>query len=552
MTRLPRAALARTTGALLTITFLPVLIWPGLIKNLFATDFMPHIYCLSGQPALVWLFIASNSIIGVSYVAISLTLVYFVYKKRNLPFHWMFLAFGTFIIACGSTHFMDIWTLWNPTYWLAGAISLITAIASVTTALLLPPLIPQALALPSPGDLLSANRELEGEILERKRAEKALKEQAATLIEQASLLDLTHDTIIVRQLDGTILFWNRGAEAMYGWRKEEALGRVIHELLETEFPQPWKEIVATLIREGRWEGELRHRRRDGSHLIVASRWAMHHNEPGQPLSALEINNDITERKRDEEEIKALNAALDQRAVQLETANRELEAFSYSISHDLRAPLRAMSGFAHILLEDHAAELSAEAAECAQIIAANARQMGELIDDLLAFAHLGRQSLKKQAVAPTQMAHALVDEMHGKLNGRRVRIQIDEMMDCQADPALLKQVYANLIGNALKYTRERDPALIEIGCIAEENNNRAIYFVKDNGIGFDMRYADKLFGVFQRLHSAAEYEGTGVGLALVQRIVQRHGGRVWAEALPDHGATFYFTLTGEEPDDGIGR
>lgn len=541
MMHLPRAARARTTGALLAITFLPVLIWPGLIKNLLAADFMPHIYCLSGQPSLVRLFVISNSIIGISYVAISLTLVYFVYKKRDLPFHWMFLAFGTFIIACGSTHFMEIWTLWNPTYWLAGGVSLITAIASVTTAFLLPPLIPKALALPSPGDLLNANRELECEILERRRAEQALKEQA-------SLLDLTHDTIIVRRLDGTILFWNRGAEAMYGWRKEEALGRVLHDLLETEFSRPWEEVEATLIREGRWEGELRHRRRDGSHLFVASRWAMHYNEQGQPLIALEINNDITERKRSEEEIKALNTALDQRARQLETANQELEAFSYSVSHDLRAPLRAMGGFADILLEEHAAELTEEAAECAQIIAANARQMGELIDDLLAFSRLSRQPLKKQTVAPTEMAHGLVDEMHGALNGRQVRIQIDEMMSCQADPALLKQVYANLISNALKYTRGRDSAMIEIGSIEDEKTGRVIYFVKDNGIGFDMRYADKLFGVFQRLHSAAEFEGTGVGLALVQRIVARHGGRVWAESLPDRGATFYFTLAAEEPDD----
>jgi PAS domain S-box-containing protein len=390
---------------------------------------------------------------------------------------------------------------------------------------------------------------MQNDITQRRRAEEALREQAVALRERASLLDLAHDSILVRQLDGTIMFWNRGAEEMYGWPKEEAIGQVTHDLLKTEFPQPWEKIEATLIRQGRWEGELKHRRRDGTCIIVASRWAMQYDDQGCPLSALEINNDITERIRHEEEIKGLNAALNQHARQLEAANKELEAFSYSISHDLRAPLRAMSGFARILLEDHAAVLSEDARECAQIIASNARQMGELIDDLLAFSRLNRQPLKKRTVAPADLAHTLVDEMHSQLNGRRVRIHIDEMKDCQADPALLKQVYANLVGNALKYTRERDLAMIEIGCLDEPKNSHVIYFVKDNGIGFDMRYAHKLFGVFQRLHSVEQYEGTGVGLALVQRIVHRHGGRVWAEAVPDQGATFYFTLEGDELHDG---
>src|ERR1043165_8786181 len=171
MSTLIRPRFARYAGLLLALVLVPLLAWPGLIRNLLAANFMPHIYCLSQEPSLISLYVASNLAIGLSYVAISLTLVAFVYKKRNLPFNWMFLAFGVFIIACGATHFMEIWTLWNPTYWLAGGVSLIPAAGSVATAVLLPPLIPQALALPSPAELLHANRELEHEVAERKNAE---------------------------------------------------------------------------------------------------------------------------------------------------------------------------------------------------------------------------------------------------------------------------------------------------------------------------------------------------------------------------------------------
>jgi signal transduction histidine kinase len=232
----------------------------------------------------------------------------------------------------------------------------------------------------------------------------------------------------------------------------------------------------------------------------------------------------------------------ERTAQLEAANRELEAFSYSISHDLRAPLRAINGFARILLEEHAPHMADAAQEYLALVRDNAQQMGQLIDDLLAFSRLSRQPLSKQPVAPADLVQQALSDLRPLQEGRRVNFTIGELPICQADPALLKQVFVNLLANALKFTGRREVAMIEVGC--REASETHVYFVKDNGVGFNMAYANKLFGVFQRLHPAEEYDGTGVGLAIVQRIIHRHGGSVWAEAAVGQGATFSFTLEGD--------
>jgi len=241
----------------------------------------------------------------------------------------------------------------------------------------------------------------------------------------------------------------------------------------------------------------------------------------------------------------LEAQVAQRTKALEGTNAELESFSYSVSHDLRAPLRAIHGFARILLEDHHAQLDPEAQRLLGVIDQNTRRMGQLIDDLLAFSRLGRTDLTTEPVDMKELTRLVADDVQRAESDRNgtLEIRIDPLPPARGDRGLLRQVISNLMLNAAKFTRGRPSARIEVG--SHPNGDEVVYYVKDNGAGFDGRYADKLFGVFQRLHSAEEFDGTGVGLAIVKRIVQRHGGRVWAEGAVNQGATFYFTLPGEE-------
>jgi len=225
--------------------------------------------------------------------------------------------------------------------------------------------------------------------------------------------------------------------------------------------------------------------------------------------------------------------------QLLAANQDLEAFSYSVSHDLRTPLRAIEGFSRILLEDHGERLDAEGQRVLGIIIGNTRAMTKLIDDLLAFARSSRQEMKKTDVDMTGLSRKVAEELKVWVADRSLDLTVPDLPPGYGDPALLRQVLVNLLNNAIKFTAPKDPGLIEVGGLTSDLEN--IYYVRDNGVGFDMQQADKLFGVFQRLHEGSKFEGTGAGLAIVQRIIQRHGGRVWAEGRVNQGATLYFSL-----------
>lgn len=257
----------------------------------------------------------------------------------------------------------------------------------------------------------------------------------------------------------------------------------------------------------------------------------------------ELERNIQEKKEAEEKVRQLNEELElrvlERTTQLEAANRELEAFSYSVSHDLRAPLRAIDGFSRIVLEDYGNQLNEEGQRYLNIVRNNTQQMGQLIDDLLAFSRLGRRSIEKTFVNMEQLVKETFTEILQQEKNQLLRFEMSNLPAAEGDRNMLRQVFVNLFTNAVKFTKYQQKAMIRVGYESMENEN--VYFVKDNGVGFDMRYADKLFGVFQRLHSQEEFEGTGVGLAIMQRIVHRHGGRVWAEAKVNQGATFYFTL-----------
>jgi light-regulated signal transduction histidine kinase (bacteriophytochrome) len=294
-----------------------------------------------------------------------------------------------------------------------------------------------------------------------------------------------------------------------------------------------------LLRSGRWEGELRKSKADGSRVVVASRWSLRQDEQGRPVAILETNNDITERRRREEDIQSLNQELAKRSTELESINRELEAFAYSISHDLRAPLRHMAGYAELLKKKASSVVDEKSNHYMEMILDSARRMGNLIDDLLAFSRIGRAETQKTMFNLMQVVKEALSEVQQDTEGRNIAWKIGALPEFYGDRSMLRLVMVNLISNAIKFTRTRPEAVIEIGC-EDGHADDLLVFVRDNGVGFDMKYVHKLFGVFQRLHQADAFEGTGIGLATVQRVIHRHGGKVWAEGVVDGGATFYFS------------
>ena len=919
-----------------------------------SSDFMPHGYCYLWDPRILWLNVVSDGLITLSYYTIPVILIYFITKNRNIPFNRIFWMFGTFILACGTTHLMEIWNVWHGNYMLAGVIKSFTAAVSVLTAGMLIPLVPKVISVPDRMRLQNVNVELEREIAERKLAERAARETLAasgTVLQEladqkfaldqhaivattdvqgtityvndkfcaiskysrdeligqnhrilnsghhskeffqkvyhsiangqvwrgeicnrakdgsiywvdttivpfleadgkprqymairaditerkraeemrerlAAVVDSSDDAIISKTLDGTINAWNRGAEKVFGYSAAEVIGKPMlllfpperaHEerdileriargesvehfetvrvrkdgtridisstispvkdstgrivgaskiarditarnlaeaalsqsnarrkfALETARLGDWELNLATLeasrsfrhdeifgyhsplpewnfetflrhvhpddrerVRENfhscvsqgkRWDFECRivrmdaevrwiwacgdHYREpsgDATHMfgiveditdhksiedalidqaktlsrqteelyrsqqalesqtlmlrsvldsmvegLVATdekgkftlwnpaakrivgmgpenvppeKWSSHYGvflqdtitpfPPEQNPLARALNGevsmaemfvrnpgleegvwieasgaplkgndgtirggvvafrDITQRKEDEREIRELNEELEERVVertaQLAAANQELEAFTYSVSHDLRAPLRHIGGFSRILIEDFGVAMNPEARRHLQRIQDGTQRMGQLVDELLNLARLGRHAVTLQATALNPMIEEVISLLQPEAEGRAIEWKIAQLPSVKCDPILIRQVFQNLIANALKFTRPRERAVIEVGHF--QSNGQTVILVRDNGVGFNMKYQDKLFGVFQRLHRAEDFEGTGVGLATVQRIVHKHGGRAWAEAELDKGATFYFTLT----------
>ena len=500
---------------------------PGMDMSI-SGDYMAHGFCFAWEKSLIALHVVSDVVTGLAYYSIPVAMLYFAYKRRDLPLYRVFIVFAIFIFACGTTHFLGAYTIFVPAYWLEGYVKAFTAIVSTIAVVLFIPRLPEAILLPS----------LQAKIDEAKSLNAEL--QIANYSIQKVL-----DPIYWIGEDACIWKANEAACLSLGYSHDELLTLSIPDL-DPGFPVDcWSEHWAELKREGSLRFETQHRTRDGRLLDVEVSASLIAYE-GREFNCAVVR-DITRRKQAEEEVRLLNQTLEERiadrTAQLETANKDLEAFAFSVSHDLRAPLRPINGFGHILIEDHSGQLDKEGIRKVGVVCHESERMGQLIDGLLAFARLGRQSLQFSQVDMQALFQSICDECMAQEPDRRVVWRLLPLPAARGDATLLRQVLINLVSNAIKYSRPRDPAEIEIG--GRLDGHEHLYWVKDNGVGFDMQYAQKLFGVFQRMHTQAEFEGTGVGLSIVERVIQRHGGRVWAESALDHGTTMYFTLPAGE-------
>ncbi|MDB6033478.1 MAG: Sensory box histidine kinase [Verrucomicrobiales bacterium] len=548
------------------------------LSNLFSSaGFMPHGHCYLWKPGVVWLHLISDALIVLAYYSIPLTLLHFVRKRKDLAFHWMFICFAVFIVACGTTHLMEILNIWHPYYWLSGSIKALTAVASVPTAILLVKLVPQGLALPSPAELRRSNATLVSEILERKRMEEALlllnENLEHRVLERTAELDSANQFLRIeiqqrRQSEAKfkrfydsnvigVMFWDAKGQItdandrflqMVGYTQEDLRsGKVAwKDMTPPEYASLDQAGLAMIAVGGSCPPfEKEYFRKDGSRVSIVVGAAALEDSTEQGVCFVL---DITERKQAEAEIHRLNQELEarvlQRTAELIVANQELEAFSYSVSHDLRAPLRQVVGYANLLQTHAAANLGEKAIHYLTTIKDSATGMGRLIDDLIEFSRMNRLELQNTPVELERLVEETIQDFAQEISGRDIVWKLGPMGGVQGDRAMLRLALCNLIGNAIKYTGKQPKTVIEIGRHSE-TPLETIWFIRDNGAGFDAKYADKLFGVFQRLHQFDEFEGTGIGLANVRRIIHRHGGRTWAEGKVNEGATFYFSLPKRE-------
>ena len=383
---------------------------------------------------------------------------------------------------------------------------------------------------------------IRADITERKLAAEAQARLAA-------IVRSSDDAIIGKTLQGTITSWNRGAEKIFGYGEAEVLGQPLRLLIPPERAAEEPDILARIARgESVEHFETVRVRKDGGRIDVSVTISPLRDSEGRITGASKIARDITSHKQAEEKIRRLNTELEQRVsertAELKAANRELEAFSYSVSHDLRAPLRHITGFVQLLRKDSGAQLPATSRHYLEVIDGATIKMATLIDDLLTFSRVGRVALQTTVFELEPLVREVVAEFAAETRQRQVEWRLGALPLVRADRALLRRVRLNLIGNAVKFSAPRTPAVIEIGARTDAGT---VVFVRDNGVGFDPQYAHKLFGVFQRLHSQAEFEGTGIGLANVQQIIHRHGGEVRAEGALDAGATFSFSLPLQSDD-----
>jgi PAS domain S-box-containing protein len=517
------------------------------LRRFFSTDgFMPHGMCYEWNPSVIWLNVVSDGLISLAYYSIPLTLLYFVQKRKNLQFSWIFICFALFIVACGTTHLMEIWNIWHPVYWLTGSIKALTAAVSIVTAILLVKLVPTALALPSPGELEQANRVLNERTRELSASEARL---------QAVLSAATETAIISCNLEGVITVFNSGAERMLGYTAQEILGKqrpsIFH--LQSEIDQRAREMseelgrpvngpevfLTTVLKGQPYEREWTYVRKDGSHLLVQLTLSAAFDGNGGPIATVGVARDITARKQHERELQAAKERAEQ-------ADRAKGDFLATMSHEIRTPMNGVIGMTGLLLDTG---LDAEQRKLAQTIRTSGESLMGLLNDVLDFSKIesGRLSLEEIDFDLRKVVEHSLELMAGQARAKGVELtcEMDPEMTTQlrGDPGRLRQILTNLISNAIKFTA-RGKVAVRVRVEVELETEMGVRFeIEDTGIGIPPETQAQLFQPFVQADSSTsrKFGGTGLGLAICKRLAESMGGSIGVKSTPGEGSTFWVTL-----------
>jgi PAS domain S-box-containing protein len=507
-------------------------------QHLLASDFLPRGNCYYWQPGIVWLHAISDSLIAAAYYSIPISLLWVVRKRHELKFRSLVLMFASFITACGVTHTMSVWNVWHSAYRLEGLMKAITAGLSVATAIVTVRLAPTALKIVMPAQAERSHQILMEEMAARGQAEEELRHLAegdrlASEAKLRSYFEAASQGILAFDRKGLIVLVNRRIEEMFGYKRVELLGKPLEILIprrpsgDSETPDFFSEpSVRTAGRSGM---KLIGRRKDRTEFPVEM--GLSYLKGDEDVVALGLLSDITEQTRSLAEIERVND-------ELRRSNADLEQFAYVASHDLQEPLRMVTSYLNLLERRYKDRLDADAGEFIHFAVDGATRMKGLIQDLLRFSRVGHQVLHIREVDGEPVLQAALLNLKAAIDEHAAEVTADPLPTIPCDPGLLTQVFQNLIGNALKFHAEAKP---RVHISAERVGAEWVFSVKDNGIGINPVHVDRIFRIFERLHNAEQYPGTGVGLAVVKKIVERHGGRIWVSSEPGQGATFLFSL-----------